>query len=475
MTLFEERLKYSPPVPSLLKKSLVFSEGELTDSVADADALKKLFPHTFGRPLVRGQIGHTSNKAKIGVVLSGGQAPGGHNVIAALFDATEGDLIGFQNGPSGIVDGHYQTLTRETIDQYRNTGGFDMIGSGRTKIETVEQLASSMKVCQELALDGLVVIGGDDSNTNAAILAEYFLEHGCKTTVVGVPKTIDGDLAGEHIEVSFGFDTASRTYAEMIGNLGKDALSAKKYTHFVKLMGRSASHIALECALLTQPNLTLISEEHHTLASIIDEITTLIMKRADMGKNYGIILIPEGLIEFVPEKEELLKTLDLEKDPHGNIQVAHIQIEKILIEEVKKELKIRKFAGKFSPVAHYFGYEGRSAYPTNFDASYTYALGLTAAHLIFNERTGYIAAVKNLTQDPNEWEVWGVPLTSMMNLEERSGKKKPVIQKSLVDLQGSAYQEFASKRGNWALDDTYLSPGPIQFTQLNCPNSLIVR
>jgi diphosphate-dependent phosphofructokinase len=502
MSLKDIRIKYTPRIPKMLRENLVFEGGAPTSAVADAEELKKFFPKTFGRPKLTAKSGGDGRKLKVGVVLSGGQAAGGHNVITGIYDALgEGSTVyGFLNGPSGIVDGVFEELGSE-IDCWRNTGGFDMIGAGRTKIETPEQLQKSKETCEKLDLDGLVVIGGDDSNTNAAVLAEYLIAEGCKTKVIGVPKTIDGDLRTEDIELSFGFDTACKTYAEMIGNIGRDALSAKKYFHFVKLMGRSASHIALECALKNRPNYTFISEEvakeGKTLEQLTNELADLVEKRDAAGKNYGIVLIPEGVIEFIPEMKKLItelnhvlaesdtgpvarlspdnaktfhylpegiqKQLLLDRDPHGNVQVSMIQTEALFIETVKAELKKRGYSGKFAPVSHFFGYEGRSGFPSNFDANYCYALGFTAARLLQGGHTGYMACLHGLKNPPEEWKVAGIPITSMMNIEMRHGKQKPVIQKALVLLNGVAFKEFAAKREAWMMDDEYHCVGPIQF------------
>lgn len=437
-------------------------------------------------------------------------------MIVGLFDALKqihpgSALLGFLNGPSGIVEGKFKNLEQKELENFRNAGGFDLIGSGRTKIETPEQLQKSLEVVKTHKIDALVVIGGDDSNTNAALLAEYFLKNGCKTQVIGVPKTIDGDLQNNFVDISFGFDTACKTYSEMIGNIARDALSAKKYMHFIKLMGRSASHIALECALQTQPNLTLIAEEiaqeKKSLQQIGEEIADLIIKRAEMGKNYGVILIPEGLIEAIEEMNNLfselntllaseeiqglavkeirlkmqnslqgssLKTFSFlpeeiqlqivsDRDPHGNIQVAHIDTEKLLIEIVSKILKQRNFQGKFSAVSHFFGYEGRAGFPSNFDATYCYALGFTAAALIQEGVTGYMACVTHLKKQPEDWDVYGLPLLSLMHLEMRKGKQKPVIAKALVDLKGKPFQFFKNHREEWMVKDDYQFPGPMQF------------
>ncbi|PCI92533.1 diphosphate--fructose-6-phosphate 1-phosphotransferase [Candidatus Aerophobetes bacterium] len=519
--LLSARRKYQLHLPEIFENlaSVCFEKNKETTSVSDAVEIKSLFPHLFGLSLLSAKTCKDKKdfpSFRVGVVLSGGQAAGGHNVIIGLFDALktlnpDSCLIGFLNGPSGIIDGNVHELDEEFVSPYRNTGGFDLIGSGRTKIETEEQLKSSLETIQKFKLDGLVVIGGDDSNTNAVVLAEYLIKNGCTTKVVGVPKTIDGDLRNEYVEMSFGFDTACKTYSEMIGNLERDAISAKKYTHFVKLMGRSASHIALECALQTHPNYTFISEEvlekKLTIKCITKELADLVEARSEKKKNYGVILIPEGLIEFIPEmkslieklndllagsefasldasasidkvkktlKEELLKTFEflpegiqkqllLDRDPHGNVQVSHINTEKLFMETVAKELKQRDFKGSFSPVAHFFGYEGRAGFPSNFDATYCYALGYTAAALIKEGLSGYMACVNNLLADAKDWRVMGVPIISLMNLEMRKGKKKPVIQKALVDLDKGPFETFQKYRESWMLDDDYQFPGPIQF------------
>lgn len=508
------RQKYIPRLPKILENlhQIEFHKEEKTSAVKNAEEIKKIFPHTFGRPLVsarKADIKHFK-ELRVGVVFSGGQAAGGHNVIAGLFDALSSfnpktKLFGFLNGPSGIVEGKYKELQAKTVDPYRNQGGFDLIGSGRTKIETEEQLAASLKTVTDLDLNGLVIIGGDDSNTNAAVLAEYFLEKRCKTVVVGVPKTIDGDLKNSYIATSFGFDTACKVYSEMIGNIARDALSAKKYTHFIKLMGRSASHIALECALAVRPNIAIIGEEvfaeKKTLAQITADLCDIIEKRAEKGKNYGIVLIPEGLIEFIPEvstliselnrlsleqagsvkqhltqesrrcfeslPEQIQKQLLLERDPHGNVQVSLIDTEQLLIYTVKKELESRKqkgtFKGKFSALNHFFGYEGRAGFPSNFDAHYCYALGYTAALLVNHNLTGYMTCIRDLHRPVEEWKIAGLPITMLMNMEIRKGKEKPVIQKALVDLKGKPFSYFKKHQDAWALEDHYCYPGPIQF------------
>lgn len=506
--------QYQPPLPAILQnlQKVKFEMGTPTRCIGDETEITSLFPHTFGRPVAKGvsQGLRTSKPLKVGVVLSGGQAAGGHNVIAGLFDALmtlsrQSTLIGFLGGPSGILQDRALELHAEVLAPYRNQGGFDLIGSGRTKIETPEQLETTLATVQRRKLDGLVIIGGDDSNTNAAILAEYFSEKGCRTCVVGVPKTIDGDLKTGHIATSFGFDTATKVYSEMIGNIARDALSAKKYTHFIRLMGRSASNITLECALATQPNLALIGEEvahlKLTLADLTKQIADLIEARSAKGKNYGVILIPEGIVEFIPEMNKLIaelnhlaaekkewlidevkprlspearrcfeslgkeiqKQLLLDRDPHGNVQVSMIETEKLLMTTVQEELKKRSFAGKFAAQNHFFGYEGRAGFPSHFDAHYCYALGHTAALLIDEKLTGYIAYVSNLAAPLEKWGIGGEPITALLNMEMRKGKSKPVIQKALVDLKGKPFAAFAAHRKKWGEDDHYLFPGPIQF------------
>jgi len=526
--LQQQRIDYKPPLPPIFHnlKNLSFQKGGETKAVSDIEELKELFPNSFGRPLVKIKQGGSLEikPLNVGVVFSGGQASGGHNVITGLFDALQtlnsnSKLIGFLGGPSGIVDNKNILLDAKKLEGYRNQGGFDLIASGRTKIETEQQLEKSAQTVQSLKLDGLVIIGGDDSNTNAAILAEYFTQNKITTSVIGVPKTIDGDLRNEFVEISFGFDTACRTYSEMIGNIERDALSAKKYYHFIKLMGRSASHIALECALQTHPNLTLIGEEvaekKKTISQITNEITDLICERSLKGKGYGVILIPEGLIEFIPEMKALISKLNsllaegasefeainatetteekishvlsfladeqkktftslpekiqeqllLDRDPHGNVQVSKIETEKLFLDTVKKELKKRSdYKGKFSAVQHFFGYEGRSAFPSNFDAHYCYSLGHVAALLIAGDFTGYMCCIRNLTQPVEKWEAMGLPVTMLMNLETRHGKKKPVIKKALVDLDGKSFLEFQKISKRWGLNDDYRYPGPIQFS-----------
>lgn len=485
-SLDEVRKTMLPDLPPALRAitKLVPVEGEIVK--VDSN-VAPLFPH-LKNAIVRFKEGNfKAEPLKVGVVLSGGQAAGGHNVICGLYRALKelnvaSSLIGFLDGPKGIVENKYKTLDEAIIAKFLNSGGFDMIGSGRTKIETPEQFQKALEACK--GLDGLVIIGGDDSNTNAALLAEYFLSKGSKTTVVGVPKTIDGDLANEYIEIPFGFDTACKVYSEMIGNILKDTLSAKKYWYFIKLMGRSASHITLECGYQTHPNLTLIAEEETPLNTLIERITTLIETRAKLGKNYGVILIPEGLIEFIPELKSLVsalnktqdpaslpsdlkalffslpesiqKQLTLDRDPHGNIQVSKIDTERFLIELVKAKSNV-----DFSSQPLFFGYEGRSAFPSPFDSEYCYALGTLAALLIAHKATGTIAAIQNLKKPVSEWTIAGVPLISLMHIEERKGEKKPVIAKKLVDLNGSLYKRFKELEASW--HDDYQSPGPIQY------------
>lgn len=500
MTSFQDqRRAYQPSVPLSLMKPFDFCLRKKSLQRSATPHLRPIFPKTYdqkGYELVAGQGKKTP--LRIGVLFSGGQASGGHNVIAGIWDLiqkihTSSQLIGFLDGPSGLIEKKWRYLKALEIDQVRNTGGFDLIGTGRTKIETAQQISSCMQTCNELTLDGLVIVGGDDSNTNAAILAEYFLMNGCSTRVVGVPKTIDGDLKSEEIEISFGFDSACKTYAELIGNIAKDVASSKKYYHFIKLMGRSASHIALECALATQPNLCLIGEEGKSLDAIVKEIADLICSRKEEGKEHGVILVPEGLIEFIPEMKALIlelmakgsgaehlkpktkalfsslpekiqKQLLLDRDPHGNLTLSQIETEVMLAYLVKQELAKRpSYKGKFSPVTHFFGYEGRSCYPSNFDANYTYALGRLAAIAVRDDATGVICAISKLAENPKLWECSCVPIVLLMHMEERKGVQKPVIQKALVDLKGKAFLAFAKMRESWATDDVYLSPGPMQF------------
>ena len=510
------RQSYVPTLPLILKELVLVHLVKVDDGPKNNHPIEALFPLTHGQALLKGQKGQVRHgrPLQVGVVLSGGQAAGGHNVISGIFDALKqlnhaSKLFGFLDGPGGIISGKARELTAGILAPYRNQGGFDMIGSGRAKIETEEQLKQSLDVVQRMQLDGLVVIGGDDSNTNAAVLAEYFLKNGSFTKVIGVPKTIDGDLKNPHVAISFGFDTACKTYSEIIGNIARDAASAKKYTHFIKLMGRSASHVALECALATRPNLTLIGEEiaaqKKTLSQITHEIADLICRRAESGKDFGVILIPEGLIEFIPEMEVLIKELNRilaqggamtlsqvsnqlspasqgcfaslpekiqqqlmqSRDPHGNVKVSLIETERLLIETVSKELEERHkkgiYKGEFAPIQHFLGYEGRAGYPSNFDCNYCYALGFTATLLIDHGMTGYMAAISGLTLPVEEWGISGVPLTSLMHIEMRKGKEKPVIQKALVDLKGKPFALFQQQREHWKLDEDYRYPGPIQF------------
>ena len=521
------RSNYQPKMPVALSGNVRLSEGAATQSVADQEEIKKLFPNTYGLPVITMEPSSEAPAAlpamNVGVILSGGQAPGGHNVISGLFDGLKklnpaNKLYGFLGGPSGLIEGKYQELTKEIIDEYRNTGGFDIIGSGRTKLEETWQFDNGIEVCKKLGIKAVVIIGGDDSNTNACVLAEYYLQKQCGIQVIGCPKTIDGDLKNEMIETSFGFDTACKVYSELIGNIQRDANSAKKYWHFIRLMGRSASHIALECALQSQPNICLISEEveakNMTLNDIVEQIVEVIVDRANAGLNFGTILIPEGLIEFIPAmriliqelndllaqneefaslegddaKREYVKSmlspascelyrslpkgiarqLTLDRDPHGNVMVSQIETEKLLIEMVGKRLAQLKAAGtykgKFSALNHFFGYEGRCAIPSNFDADYCYSIGMTATHLIAAGKTGYMSLVRNLTKPAAEWIAGGVPITMMMNMEKRNGKMKPVIQKALVDLNGAPFKFFASHRAEWADANTsYIYPGPIQY------------
>ncbi|MFW6370071.1 MAG: diphosphate--fructose-6-phosphate 1-phosphotransferase [Bacteroidota bacterium] len=524
--LQKARASYVPKLPAALHGAVAITEGEKTQSVADQEDIKKMFPNTYGMPLLKFEQAVTKREmpvVNVGVILSGGQAPGGHNVIAGLFDGIkslnpDNKVYGFQGGPSGLTDNKYLELTDEIIDQYRNTGGFDIIGSGRTKLEKTEQFDLGIKNCKALGINALVIIGGDDSNTNACVLAEYYLAKNAGIQVIGVPKTIDGDLKNEMIETSFGFDTACKVYSELIGNIQRDANSAKKYWHFIKLMGRSASHIALECALQTQPNITLISEEveaeKQTLDDIVKYIAGIIADRASNGEEFGTVIIPEGLIEFIPEMKALIAELNdmltekndelicieskqekrefvaenlshdsanvysslpndiadqliMDRDPHGNVQVSRIETEKLLIEMTEKRLKKlrkkEKYHGKFATQNHFFGYEGRCAAPSNFDADYCYSLGFTAAILIGEGKSGYMASVRNLTKPAEEWIAGGVPITMMMNMEKRHGKMKPVIQKALVKLDGAPFKAFKAKRKEWAKNTSYVYPGPIQY------------
>ena len=522
--LQKARAAYQPKLPKALQGAVKVAEGAPTKSVDNQEEIKKLFPNTYGMPLIEFIPGEEANNKKIniGVILSGGQAPGGHNVISGLFDAvkklnSENRLYGFLMGPGGLVDHNYIEITADFIDQYRNTGGFDMIGSGRTKLEKEDQFEKGLQIIRELNISAVVIIGGDDSNTNACVLAEYYAAKKYGVQVIGCPKTIDGDLKNDQIETSFGFDTATKTYSELIGNIERDCNSARKYWHFVKLMGRSASHIALECALQTQPNICLISEEIEakdmTLNEVVENIAEAVAYRAAQGNNFGVVLIPEGLIEFIPaigrliqELNDLLaahgtdykdldkeaqrkyilahlskenaatfetlpegvaRQLSLDRDPHGNVQVSLIETEKLLSEMVAAKLeqwaKEGKFKGNFAAQHHFFGYEGRCAAPSNFDADYCYALGTSAAQLVANGKTGYMAIVKNTTAKTDEWRAGGVPITMMMNMERRNGEMKPVIRKALVELDGKPFKSFAAKRDGWAKNTEYIYPGPIQY------------
>lgn len=520
--LQKSREAYTPKLPKALRGFVDVKEGKPTQSVGDQDEIKKLFPKTYGLPLVEFVPGEkkTNEPINVGVILSGGQAPGGHNVISGIFDGIkrlnpENRLYGFLMGPGGLVDHNYMELTSDIIDNYRNTGGFDMIGSGRTKLEKVEQFEKGREIIEKLGIKALVIIGGDDSNTNACVLAEYYAAKNYGIQVIGCPKTIDGDLKNDQIETSFGFDTATKTYSEVIGNIERDANSAQKYWHFIKLMGRSASHIALECALQCHPNVTIISEEVEKNDTSLDEIVTYIAQavadRAADGNNFGTVLIPEGLIEFIPAIKRLIaelndllaseegkkvepkdhynwikskltgenaavyaslpegvaKQLTMERDPHGNVQVSLIETEKLLSEMVANKLaewkKEGKFDGKFAAQHHFFGYEGRCAAPSNYDADYCYALGISASELISNGKTGYMAIVKNTTAPAEEWIAGGVPITMMFNMERRNGEMKPVIRKALVDLNGKPFKEFASHREEWRRNTCFVYPGPIQY------------
>ena len=519
------RAAYQPKLPKALRGNVKTVAGEPTQSVADQEEIKKLFPNTYGMPLIKFE--NTDEAAdfapmNVGVILSGGQAPGGHNVISGLFDGLKklnpaNRLYGFLMGPGGLVDHKYIELTADIIDEYRNTGGFDIIGSGRTKLEKVDQFEKGLEILKKLNIKAVVIIGGDDSNTNACVLAEYYAAKNYGIQVIGCPKTIDGDLKNDQIETSFGFDTACKTYSEVIGNIERDCNSARKYWHFIKLMGRSASHIALECALQVQPNYTIISEEVEAKDLSLDDIVTDIAKtvadRAADGNNFGTVLIPEGLIEFIPAMKRLIaelndllaakgaefaevpankqrqyiidnlskvnaeiyaslpegvaRQLSLERDPHGNVQVSLIETEKLLSEMVGNKLaawqKEGKYVGKFSALHHFFGYEGRCAAPSNFDADYCYSLGFTASVLIANGKTGYMASVKNLTAPAEQWIAGGIPITMMFNMERRNGEMKPVIRKALVDLNGAPFKALAANRAKWAKETAFVYPGPIQY------------
>jgi len=523
-----ERSKYAPKMPKALSGTVKVVEGGKTNSVADQQDIQKFFPGTYGMPIITfEQSSEVSSypTLNVGVILSGGQAPGGHNVISGLFDGLKklnpaNRLFGFLGGPAGLVDHKYLELTSDIIDEYRNTGGFDIIGSGRTKLEETAQFDKGVAICNELGIKAIVVIGGDDSNTNACVLAEYYLQKNTGIQVIGCPKTIDGDLKNEMIEASFGFDTACKTYSELIGNIMRDANSAKKYWHFIKLMGRSASHIGLECALQSYPNVCLISEEvaekKLTLEQIVDDITDIVVKRAQNGETFGVALIPEGLVEFIPEMKVLIdelndllaeghataekfqnlttnterrdfvidtlskesskvfaslpngigRQLTLDRDPHGNVQVSRIETERLLIEMVEKRLSELRRGGlkiSFSAQNHFFGYEGRCAAPSNFDSDYCYSLGFVASLLIANGKTGYLSSIRNTIAPAAEWIPGGVPITMMMNMERRHGEMKPVIQKALVLLDGTPFKAFAAKRDEWAIKTSFVYPGPIQY------------
>ena len=524
--LQKARYQYSPKLPGMLRNGIseiCVKEGNATQSVADQEKIAALFPNTYGEKEITFEKGENTSAAKkqvVGVILSGGQAPGGHNVICGLYDALkatskENVLYGFKNGPIGLLEDNYVEFDDAYIDAYRNTGGFDIIGSGRAKLETEEQFAVAAKVCEKHGITAIVIIGGDDSNTNAAVLAEYFAAHNTGVQVIGCPKTIDGDLKNEDIECSFGFDTATKTYSELIGNIERDANSAKKYWHFVKVMGRSASHVALECALETQPNICLISEEvaakKQSLSEIADYIADAVEKRSANGNNFGVAIIPEGVVEFVPEFKALIAEINellagskteefnalgsweekyafiekgltaesmsvfailpqtiqqqlfLERDPHVNVQVSLIESEKLFSALVKDKLAERGFTGKFNALHHFFGYEGRCAFPSNFDADYCYSLGYNAFMLIQYGYNGYLSKVSNLSKPAEEWVAGGMPITKMMNIERRNGEDKPVIKKALVELDGKPFKYFEANRDTWAVETAYTYPGAIQY------------
>lgn len=522
--LQKARAHYQPKLPKALVGSVKVKEGVPTESVGNQDEIKKLFPNTYGMPIIEFVPGEDCSieGKNVGVILSGGQAPGGHNVICGIFDAVKkqnpnNKVYGFLMGPSGLIDHEYIELTDEYVEDYRNTGGFDMIGSGRTKLEKIEQFEKGREILEELNIKALVIIGGDDSNTNACVLAEYYAAKNYGIQVIGCPKTIDGDLKNEQIETSFGFDTATKVYSELIGNIERDANSARKYWHFIKVMGRSASHIALECAMQCQPNVCLISEEVEqkdmTLNQIVEDLAKVVANRAEDGNNFGVVLVPEGLIEFVPAISRLIDELNdllaahgedyrdlepeaqreyilahlseanaatyetlpqdvahqlsLDRDPHGNVQVSLIETEKLLSDMVDAKLdeweSEGKYVGSFAAQHHFFGYEGRCAAPSNFDADYCYALGVSAANLIANDKTGYMATVQNLSSPADEWKAGGVPITMMMNIERRNGEMKPVIRKALVDLNGAPFKKFVEKRDEFARKTCFVYPGPIQY------------
>ena len=527
--LQKARYSYQPKLPMILRSEMSeieAVEGAKTESARDKEKIQALFPTTFGQKEISFQKGKSKAEKKkhvVGVILSGGQAPGGHNVVSGLYDALkkadkDNELIGFLGGPSGLTDDKFIVFTDEYINEFRNTGGFDIIGSGRTKLETTEQFEKAAAVCKKHGITAITIIGGDDSNTNAAVLAEYFKAHDTGVQVIGCPKTIDGDLKNDDIEISFGFDTATKTYSELIGNIERDANSAKKYWHFIKLMGRSASHIALECALETQPNVCLISEEiekkEMSLSQIADYVAKSVADRAENGMNFGVVLIPEGLVEFVPEVKKLISEINdtlaakaeefekavspkdkvafmhkyltaesdavfsilpesiqaqmmADRDPHGNVQVSRIQSEKLVSSLVEAKLaemkKEGKYNGKFNPLHHFFGYEGRCAFPSNFDSDYCYSLGYNAFMLIQSGCTGYLSSIRNLSAPASEWKAGGMPITKMMNIERRHGEDKPVIKKALVELDGKPFKYFEERRDKWAKETCFTYPGAIQY------------
>lgn len=534
------RYEYKPKLPEIYTHDMcgiAASEGEPCIPQSDGESLKEIFPNTYGMKrvsFVNGENSAQKRKINVGVILSGGQAPGGHNVITGLYDALKkadvsNRLLGFKNGPSGLIENDFIEFPDGLIDRYRNTGGFDIIGSGRTKLETEEQFKRAVEVCKKNNVSAIVIIGGDDSNTNAAMLAEYFVRENTGIQVIGCPKTIDGDLKNEHVEISFGFDTATKTYADLIGNIERDACSARKYWHFIKVMGRSASHVALECALRTQPNVCIISEEVEAKKTSFSEITEQIARsvcaRSIRGDNFGVVIIPESLIEFVPELKHLIAELNdvlatksdelaanagekkyafletqlspssykvftllppniqdqllMDRDQHGNIQLSKIETEKLLIELVRKRLEEMRrddiYHGKFTPLSHFFGYEGRCAFPSNFDADYCYSLGYNAFMLISYGYTGYLSTISNLSAPAAEWQAGGIPLTGMMNIERRSGKLKPVIKKMLVDLNGAPFRYFAEHRERWAVETCYTFPGAIQYYGPSCVCDTITK
>ena len=527
--LQKARYSYQPKLPMILRSEMSeieAVEGAKTESARDKEKIHALFPTTFGQKEISFQKGKSKAEKKkhvVGVILSGGQAPGGHNVVSGLYDALkkadkDNELIGFLGGPSGLTDDKFIVFTDEYINEFRNTGGFDIIGSGRTKLETTEQFEKAAAVCKKHGITAITIIGGDDSNTNAAVLAEYFKAHNTGVQVIGCPKTIDGDLKNDDIEISFGFDTATKTYSELIGNIERDANSAKKYWHFIKLMGRSASHIALECALETQPNVCLISEEiekkEMSLSQIADYVAKSVADRAENGMNFGVVLIPEGLVEFVPEVKKLISEINdtlaakaeefekavspkdkvafmhkyltaesdavfsilpesiqaqmmADRDPHGNVQVSRIESEKLVSSLVEAKLaemkKEGKYNGKFNPLHHFFGYEGRCAFPSNFDSDYCYSLGYNAFMLIQSGCTGYLSSIRNLSAPAAEWKAGGMPITKMMNIERRHGEDKPVIKKALVELDGKPFKYFEERRDKWAKETCFTYPGAIQY------------